>query len=238
MNLKSEVIKLIERGYEMERVFVETLPDSERDAAGSFSEWSPKDVLNHSAYWTMDAAANLERIRTGQKPQWIEDYNHQNELIYEEHREDDWDTVLQYVSEAMEKLVYEAGQLTEEQFFDEEYLQREQKRPAWQHILGAGYMHVVMHLADYWIRQNREALVRDAYSGMAEKVVPLDDDPSWQGTIIYNQACIEALIGEEQTALDLLAQAFEQRPDLKEWAQQDTDLTSLHDLPAFMELTD
>ena len=134
--------------------------------------------------------------------------------------------------------MYEAGQLTEEQFFDEEYLQREQKRPAWQHILGAGYMHVVMHLADYWIRQNREALVRDAYSGMAEKVVPLDDDPSWQGTIIYNQACIEALIGEEQTALDLLAQAFEQRPDLKEWAQQDTDLTSLHDLPAFMELTD
>ena len=48
MNLKSEVIKLIERGYEMEKVFVETLPDSERDAAGSFSEWSPRDAVSYT----------------------------------------------------------------------------------------------------------------------------------------------------------------------------------------------
>ncbi|MBN1265905.1 MAG: hypothetical protein JXA25_10460 [Anaerolineales bacterium] len=238
MKLKSEVIRLLDRGYELENAFARELPEGERENPGSFSAWSGRDVLNHSAFWILHTANNLERILSGQKAEWIEDYNHQNELVYQQHNQDDWETVLSHVSTASDRLLEETGKLSEEQLLNPQYLQQEHERPAWQHILGSGYLHVVMHLADYWIKHGREELAREVYREMSEAIAPLDENPVWQGTVLYNQACIEALTGQEQDALELLTHAFSLHPGLKEWSQQDTDMVSLHDLPVFKKLVE
>ena len=53
--------------------------------------------------------------------------------------------------------------------------------------------------------------------------------------LIYDLACVEALAGERETALQHLQQAL-QSPRLREWAKQDADLDSLRDDPRFTAL--
>jgi tetratricopeptide (TPR) repeat protein len=52
-----------------------------------------------------------------------------------------------------------------------------------------------------------------------------------QGTILYNLACAEAQLGETDAALDHLAAALQERPDLAESARDDTDLEPIRDDP-------
>jgi hypothetical protein len=52
--------------------------------------------------------------------------------------------------------------------------------------------------------------------------------------LIYDLACVEALAGEREAALEHLEQAFE-NPRFREWARQDSDLDSLRDDPRFSE---
>ncbi len=47
-------------------------------------------------------------------------------------------------------------------------------------------------------------------------------------TLLYDLACVEALMGDREDALDHLAQAFT-NPRLREYARTDTDLDSLRD---------
>jgi tetratricopeptide (TPR) repeat protein len=54
-----------------------------------------------------------------------------------------------------------------------------------------------------------------------------------QGTILYNLACAEAQLGETDAALDHLAAALQERPDLAESARDDTDLEPIRDDPRF-----
>jgi hypothetical protein len=44
---------------------------------------------------------------------------------------------------------------------------------------------------------------------------------------LYNLACAHALAGRLERARPLLGEAFGLRPDLRDWAQQDTDLDAL-----------
>jgi tetratricopeptide (TPR) repeat protein len=53
--------------------------------------------------------------------------------------------------------------------------------------------------------------------------------------LTYDLACVEALAGDREAALEHLEQAFES-PRLREWAKQDTDLDSLRDDPRFTAL--
>ena len=53
--------------------------------------------------------------------------------------------------------------------------------------------------------------------------------------LIYDLACVEALAGEREAALEHLEQAFE-NPRLREWAKQDSDLDSLRNDPRFTSL--
>jgi tetratricopeptide (TPR) repeat protein len=50
-----------------------------------------------------------------------------------------------------------------------------------------------------------------------------------RATLIYNLACTEARLGEREEALQHLAEAFEERPDLRELALTDEDLESVRE---------
>ena len=52
----------------------------------------------------------------------------------------------------------------------------------------------------------------------------------------YNQACFEALCGNDDDALDLLETAFANGQSSKVWARQDPDLESLRENPRFKQL--
>jgi len=237
MDLRNHLMKLLDKGSELEEKFLDSLSGDEIVAVGTFEDWSASDVLTHCAFWVQDTAGNMERIRAGEEPQWIEDYNAKNEVIFNDTKDSGMETARAFFSQAVRELKGEALRLTEAQLEDASYLKLEEQRPAWHHIVGSGYLHILMHMADYWIKHGRVGLVRDAYREMEDLLLPLDDDPTWQGTVIYNRACIETLTGDTGQALRSLERAFDLRPDLTEWAMQDPDLVSLHGTSEFSQLT-
>jgi mannose-6-phosphate isomerase-like protein (cupin superfamily) len=64
---------------------------------------------------------------------------------------------------------------------------------------------------------------------MEEGLAAKPDHPS----ILYNLACVEALAGNRDAALERLNAAVEQRKSLREAAQTDEDLASIRDDPRF-----
>lgn len=57
-------------------------------------------------------------------------------------------------------------------------------------------------------------------------------------TLHYGMACLEALEGHHVEAITWLRQAIDLRPELKEWALEDSDLEALRDDPYFRSLSD
>lgn len=57
------------------------------------------------------------------------------------------------------------------------------------------------------------------------------------GNVRYNAACLEALDGDTEAALEHLARAVAERPECAEWAREDDDLVSLREHPRFAQLT-
>lgn len=53
------------------------------------------------------------------------------------------------------------------------------------------------------------------------------------GNVLYNLACVEALAGERQAALEHLTAAVAADPRTREYARTDSDLDALRDDPAF-----
>jgi hypothetical protein len=53
---------------------------------------------------------------------------------------------------------------------------------------------------------------------------------------LYNHACLEAIAGNDDLALDLLAQALDQEAVDREWVRRDPDWRLLHDDPRFFRL--
>jgi tetratricopeptide (TPR) repeat protein len=51
--------------------------------------------------------------------------------------------------------------------------------------------------------------------------------------VLYNTACIEALAGEHEAALEHLRRAAELQPSVSEWAKSDSDLDPIRDAPGF-----
>ena len=54
-----------------------------------------------------------------------------------------------------------------------------------------------------------------------------------RGTILYNLACAEAQLGEADAALEHLAAAIAERPDLADNAREDSDLDPIRADPRF-----
>lgn len=57
-------------------------------------------------------------------------------------------------------------------------------------------------------------------------------------TLHYTLACVEAVGGRRDDAIEALAEAIRIRPKAAEWAREDGDLESLHDDPEFRALVD
>jgi AraC-like ligand binding domain len=57
------------------------------------------------------------------------------------------------------------------------------------------------------------------------------------GNVRYNSACLEALDGNRDLALEHLSRAIADRPEVAEWAREDDDFVALRDDPRFAELT-
>ena len=62
-------------------------------------------------------------------------------------------------------------------------------------------------------------------------------DPE-DGAVLYGIACVYALLGEQERALDALERGIQAGFGRREWAERDPELASLHESPRFWKLLD
>src|SRR5262249_25693062 len=69
----------------------------------------------------------------------------------------------------------------------------------------------------------------------ASRALAIDPDESMT---LYNVACVYALLGQTEEALDTLTRAVERGYAHKEWIRNDADFKALHGHPRFQALLD
>jgi hypothetical protein len=73
--MKRELTELLQKGYQVEKEFIATLSDEERNADGTLKIGQPRICIAHNAYWRKHHAEDVLAVLTGKTPTHIDDAN-------------------------------------------------------------------------------------------------------------------------------------------------------------------
>ncbi|HET7011617.1 MAG TPA: DinB family protein [Anaerolineales bacterium] len=236
MSLRDALLDLIRHSQAIEQAFLTGLPETERRAEGSPTEWSAKDTVAHLADWRLRSASHLVSVAQGETPPDITDFDSVNEAAFQRHHAKSWDDVLRLSAEGSSALAGALQQLSDEKLAAPSELASMRGRPWWRYAVVEAAIHPLEHLAGYAAAHGRQG---EAIRWQEENAVALeavDADPAWRGTVRYNLACHYARAGNSQKAIRTLGTALQWNPDLVDWSRQDSDLDSLREDPAYQAL--
>jgi tetratricopeptide (TPR) repeat protein len=230
------VLNILGLGWDEEMAFGQGLSPTEREACGTYEQWCPKDMLAHCAYWKQRMAGRLTAAAKGEALEDTGEYEEANAACFAEHRDETWEQVMAYAEQAHRALVTAVETVDERVLNDASYSPDPGGRLLWSLVVGTGYTHPVTHLASYSAAQGQADGALQLQQQANAELAKLDDSPQWRGGLLYNMACIHALAGQPDGAIDELRQALALRPDLAEWSKEDTDLASLRDRADYQAL--
>ena len=237
MKRGSRLVELVERACQEEQALFAKLSEEERSIRGEPDRWSPKDAVAHIAAWKMRLAANLRAAACGEPLERYDDYEAVNARDFEENRDRPWSEILDWAAEACRRLIEQIEGRSEAELAGTETLPWQGERPLWRLIVGTGFMHsVMMHLNPVYLEREDKDYATRLQEDMAELLGDLDEGRDWQGLVSYNLACHYALVGEAETAIGKLREALELSPGIREWSQEDPDLTSIREEPGYLAL--
>ncbi len=238
MAFKDDIINVIERGHQAELAFIRGLPQEERTVCGEPDHWCAKDLLAHNAFWKEHHALNILAVARGEEPRAIQDYEQANQECFQANRYHPCDDIVARSDSAHDLFMEVLQDLDEGALRSEETWPGREGRPVWQSLIGVAYTHPISHLAQYQAEHARGEQVTQLWTEAVELLRGLDDGPMWQGLMHYDMACMYSLAGDLDAAMEELPQAFELRPDLRQWSKQDNDLDALRERDDFKALFD
>jgi hypothetical protein len=220
--MKRELTELLQKGYLVEKEFIAALSDEERNAAGTFENWTAKDCIAHNAYWRKHHAEAALAVLAGKTPTHTED-DQINEEVYSQYKDQSWEDIDTLVDAGMKRMGKAIASISEDDLQRHDFYPWEQGRALWREIVTNIYTHPVIHLSEWHIKKGYPARAAEMYQEMTGQLTSLDDSPDWQGTIRYNNACSFSLLGDKETAINELREALLLNPGLTEWSRQDPD---------------
>jgi hypothetical protein len=237
MPKKDTLIEICNFIYQAAQELANRLTPDERQLAGQPDRWSYKNVLNHITLWDIRLADNLQAIAEGGEAHPHPDYEAINAQDFVAHKDDTWDQVEARLETAQKVMLAALAALNEAQLDAVGLLPSSQdERPTWRLVAGNSGIHAMMHLAELYLERGDDPIALQIVEDASAYLMKLDDDPQWQGVLIYNQACYHALTGHRGQALRLLRQGLSLNPGLTEWSKEDPDLESLRQEPAYLAL--
>jgi tetratricopeptide (TPR) repeat protein len=236
MELKSKLVELVERASAEEQALFAKLSEDERSTPGLPDRWGPKDVIAHLAGWNARLAENLAAAASGGKLERYDDYLAVNAREFAEYQHRPWPEVLARAADARRQLIEQTRARSEAELRGTQTFPWQGDRPLWRHIVGNGFVHPIMHLASLLVERGEQAYATELQEQAARLLGEMDESKDWQGVVRYNLACHYALIGETDSAIEKLAQAFELNPMLIQESKQDSDLVSIRDEPGYRAL--
>ena len=237
--LKPGILRLLAIARRQELAFVERLSEQERNEVGTQERWSAKDMVANIAAWKQLQTGKLATAIRGETPPEWKDMalvNQMNADIFLKYREYSWQQVMQEAEQSYEALVAQVESLSEEELTDGQRYEWNGGEALYGETLGNGVWYPYTCITRYYQQGGENARAIGVYETLVEAIrqVAISDDMI--GGAYYNLACICATSGQPEKAIVALSEALRLRPSLAEWAQQDSDLQSLHDNPAFKAL--
>ncbi|HEX6034911.1 MAG TPA: ClbS/DfsB family four-helix bundle protein [Anaerolineales bacterium] len=220
--MKRELTELLQKGYQVEQEFIAALSDEERNAEGTFENWSAKDNIAHNAYWRKHHAEDVLAVLAGKTPTHVDD-DQINPEVYSQFKDQSWEDIDILAETGMKRMGEAIALISEDDLQRHDFYPWEQGRALWREIVGDIYSHPVIHLAEWHIKRGNPARAAEMYQEMTRQLTRLDDSPNWQGIIRYNNACSFSLLGDKETAINELGEALKLNPSLAEWSRQDPD---------------
>jgi tetratricopeptide (TPR) repeat protein len=233
--MKRELTELLQKGYQVEKEFIATLLDQERNADGTFESWTAKDCIAHNAYWREHHAEDVLDVLAGKTPIHTDD-DQINDEVYSRYKDQSWEDVDTLVDAGMKRMGEAIASLGEDDLQRHDFYPWEQGRALWREIVGNIYTHPVIHLSEWHIKRGYPARAAEMYQEMTRQLTRLDDSPDWQGTIRYNIACSFSLLGDKETAINELREALKLNPGLTEWSRQDPDFEPIRGVAGYKAL--
>lgn len=224
--MKRELTELLQKGYLVEKEFIAALSNEERNAGGTFENWSAKDYIAHNAYWRKHHAEDVLAVLAGKTPTHAED-DQINDQVYSRYKDQSWEDVDTLVDTGMKRMGEAIALISEDDLQRHDFYPWEQGRALWREIVGNIYMHPIIHLSEWHIKRGNPAWAAEMYQETTRHLISLDDGPEWQGTIRYNNACSFSLLGDKETAINELREALKLNPGLTEWSKQDSDFAPI-----------
>lgn len=226
--MKKELTELLQMGYQVEKDFMAGLSDEDRNADGSFENWTAKDNVAHNSTWRMRHADDVLEVLAGKSPVEVDD-DDINAGVYAQYKDHTWDEVDTLLDTSLERMGEALAKLSEDDLQNEEFYPWEQGRPLWRELVGNMYTHPIQHIFEWHIKRGNTARAAEMYQEMTGQLITLDDSPEWQGTVRYNNACSFSLVGNKETAIHELREALKLHPGLTEWSKQDPDFEPIRD---------
>ncbi len=233
-SLKQKMLALVEQTNDDLLVFADGLTTEEKNAKGSLSLWSAKDMFTHLTFWGRHFNAQLEKSAKGEKVPVSGDYLDQvNDGVFYENMDKPFENAFQEYQQVFQEKLKRIEDFTEEELIDPKKFAWLEGQPMLNRILGNAVWHPQSHLADYYAKRGQLEHATRLQEAITER---LKEFTTWSATAVYNLACFYALHGMPEKSMPALKESFQGRPDLIEWSKQDTDLDALRDLPELKDL--
>jgi tetratricopeptide (TPR) repeat protein len=224
---------LLELSRSFRQQLIADLDPAERNANGTWENWSVKDVLAHVIAWQLNSLARLAALLHAEALPDFSETEKINRAIYNTNRDRTLAEIIAEGDRACADFRQLVDSLSEEDLIQPARFSDQEPRSLAAQIMGNGYEHPIFHYAEHYRRRGELAQATQLHKA---SVAAVADWPEWSGLMRYNLACFYALSGQKEKAWHELREALQLRPDLREWSKQDTDLASLRGDPAYPAL--
>ncbi len=236
-NLIEKVWSLLQRAYQAEINLIESLSEGERNAEGTFENWSPKDSLAHTTYWRQRMVETLAYAFRDQAPPSYPHYDQVNREVYFAKQHLPLPALLREAESTMTAVKDALNRFEDEDLIDPNRYEWRKGTPLLSYVLGNGYIHIIQHLVLTCRKLNDLNRAYSLQEEALQMVSSLTELGTSRALLLYDMACLLTGGGEYERALDLLEEALQLDPQLVEWCRQDPDLNELRGVPRFQILT-
>ncbi len=220
--LIADLLEMLTAMRAAERDIFGALPAEARERPIREDDWSPKDHLAHLSAWKGRQADRLAAARTGAElEEWQGEDDEINARLQAERAAWSWEQTVADADASHERLAAEIRAINPDLLREGDGLV--------DGTYGNGVFHAQQHFS--WLQAADIGLDEGRVMAFAEEIEQLVRRASLpdrdRGTAIYNTACFQSLAGRDDRARPLLREAFALRPELLDWARQDSDLETL-----------
>lgn len=230
--MKAKLLALIETGREKEES--ELAPHVDDSGPSREGAWTAKDHLAHLAAWRLTNVAELDAIRSGAEFPALPGDTEANAKIYADNHPLPATSVLETARRS-----WDATRAAVESASEEVLLKPRLRQPdevVWKGIAGSTYHHLGEHLEYSAAERGDEAGAEAAARWSYDLVRATSDEVYLNAGAAYNFGCFFAKRARAAEAVPHLREGIELRPELREWAKQDTDLDPIRSNPELASL--